>query len=158
MKKVVRDVGERAATARPWPATPAAAGDAWEGFAPGRWQTEIDVRGFIQRNYTPYEGDGAFLAGPTERTRTLWAKVLDLLKEEQAKGGVLDADTEIVSNIDSHGPGYIDRDLEKIFGLQTDKPLKRAIMPYGGIRMVQQALEAYGYKLSPAVETVFTHY
>ena len=132
--------------------------EAWVGFVPGRWQSEIDLRGFIQRNYTPYEGDHAFLAGPTKRTTDLWANVADLLKQERDKGGLLDADTSVVSTITSHGAGYIDRDNEKIVGLQTDKPLKRAIMPFGGIRTVKQSLEAYGLELDPVTEKVFTEY
>lgn len=134
--------------------------DAWEGFKPGKWceDGEIDTRDFIQKNYTPYEGDGSFLAGPTEATKKLWAEVTELLAQERAKGGVLDADTEIISQIDSHPAGYIDKDLEKIVGLQTDKPLKRALMPFGGIRMAEQALNMYGYELSPKVKEIFTKY
>jgi len=130
----------------------------WEGFGNGNWRNEIDVRGFIQENYTPYEGDDSFLAGPTEATKHLWNEILELLKEERKKGDTLDVDTETVSTITSHKPGYIDRDYEKIVGLQTDAPLKRAIMPNGGIRMVKQACEAYGYKLDPTVEKIFTEY
>ena len=129
----------------------------WEGFRPGKWQQEIHVRDFIQKNYTPYEGDGSFLEGPTEQTKTLWEAVLELMKEEREKG-ILEADPQVVSSITSHGPGYIDKDLEKIVGVQTDKPLKRAIMPYGGLRMVQNGLAAYGYELDPAVTTAFTLY
>lgn len=134
--------------------------DAWEGFKPGKWceDGEIDTRDFIQKNYTPYEGDGSFLAGPTEATKKLWAEVTELLAQERAKGGVLDADTEIISQIDSHPAGYIDKDLERIVGLQTDKPLKRALMPFGGIRMAEQALNMYGYELSPKVKEIFTKY
>ena len=130
----------------------------WEGFSYGSWRNEIDVREFIQQNYTPYEGDHSFLADPTEATRHLWNKVSDLLKEEREKGGTLDVDTETVSTIISHKPGYIDKEYEKIVGLQTDAPLKRAIMPNGGIRMVKQACEAYGFKLDPKVEKIFTEY
>lgn len=133
-----------------------AVADPWRGFAPGVWRTEVNVRDFIQRNVEPYEGDAGFLAGPTARTTALWAKVADLLKEERAsKGGVLDADTEVFASITAHAPGYIDRDLELIVGLQTDKPLKRAIMPFGGWRMVKNGLEAYGYTPSPKLEEVF---
>jgi formate C-acetyltransferase len=130
--------------------------DPWRGFAKGRWRNEVDVRGFILANVTPYLGDGAFLAGPSGRTKALWEKVAELLKQERAaKGGVLDADTELFSSIAAHGPGYIDRELETVVGLQTDKPLKRAIMPFGGWRMVKNGLEAYGYTPSPKLEEVF---
>jgi formate C-acetyltransferase len=135
--------------------------DAWEGFKPGKWceDNEIDTRDFIQRNYTPYEGDSSFLAGPTEATQKLWAEVMDLFAQERAKGGVLDAETEIVSQIDSYpNPGYIDKDLEQIVGLQTDKPLKRGLMPFGGLRMAEQSLNMYGYELSPRVKEIFTKY
>ncbi|MGF7176044.1 formate C-acetyltransferase [Azospirillum doebereinerae] len=128
----------------------------WRGFAGGAWRHEVNVRDFILRNVHPYEGDAAFLAGPTGRTKALWATVAELLKKERAaKGGVLDADTELVSSIAAHGPGYIDRDLELIVGLQTDKPLKRAIMPFGGWRTVKNGLEAYGFTPSPKLEEVF---
>lgn len=129
----------------------------WRGFQDGKWQKNIDVQDFIQRNYTLYEGDDSFLEGPTEKTTKLWNKVLELMREELEKG-VLDIDTKTVSSITSHDAGYIDKDLEEIVGLQTDKPLKRAIMPYGGIRMVKKACEAYGYKVDPAVEEIFTKY
>ncbi|PHO06125.1 formate C-acetyltransferase [Thermoanaerobacterium thermosaccharolyticum] len=129
----------------------------WRGFQEGKWQKNIDVQDFIQRNYTLYEGDDSFLEGPTEKTTKLWNKVLELMREELEKG-VLDIDTKTVSSITSHDAGYIDKDLEEIVGLQTDKPLKRAIMPYGGIRMVKKACEAYGYKVDPAVEEIFTKY
>jgi len=114
----------------------------WKGFKGKIWQEEINTRDFIQNNYTPYDGDESFLAGPADSTNKLWGKVQQLQKEERAKGGVLDMDTHIVSGITSHEPGYIDpemKDLEKIVGLQTDKPLKRAFMPYGGIKMAEQA-------------------
>ncbi|HYD32036.1 MAG TPA: formate C-acetyltransferase [Azospirillaceae bacterium] len=128
----------------------------WRGFAPGVWQREVNVRDFIVNNVRPYEGDAAFLAGPTGRTTALWTKVSDLLKQERAaKGGVLDADTEVLSSITAHAPGYIDRELELIVGLQTEKPLKRAIMPFGGWRMVKNGLESYGYTPSPKLEEVF---
>ncbi|MFS8968943.1 formate C-acetyltransferase [Synechococcus sp. 'PEA 65AY6A-5F PE A'] len=126
-------------------------------FLPGRWQRCIDVRDFIQRNYTPYTGDESFLAPASERTQRLWAKVKDLMALERERG-VLDADTDLPSSITSHPPGYIDRELEQIVGLQTDKPLKRAIMPFGGIRMVETALKAYGYELDPKVKEIFTKY
>ena len=129
--------------------------DAWKGFNEGRWEKEIDVRNFIQLNYTPYEGTDEFLTMPTETTKKLWDKVLDLYKQEQAHNGVLDIDTETVSTIASHEAGYIDKELEKIVGLQTDAPLKRAIMPFGGIRIVEKSCEAYGRKLNPAVAKVF---
>ncbi|MGF7397935.1 formate C-acetyltransferase [Thermoanaerobacterium thermosaccharolyticum] len=129
----------------------------WRGFQEGKWQKTIDVQDFIQRNYTLYEGDDSFLEGPTEKTTKLWNKVLELMREELEKG-VLDIDTKTVSSITSHDAGYIDKDLEEIVGLQTDKPLKRAIMPYGGIRMVKKACEAYRYKVDPAVEEIFTKY
>jgi len=131
---------------------------AWKEFVPGNWQQCIDVRQFIQLNYTPYNGDSTFLRGPTDRTQALWARVMALLKQEQAKHGPLDFDTETVSGITSHPPGYIDERLEKIVGLQTDAPLKRAILPYGGIRMVQTSAEVYGKQVSPQVVEIFTRY
>ena len=130
----------------------------WEGFVPGKWMEEVNVRDFIQRNYTPYFGDESFLAGPTEATTKLWDEVLDLLKQERANGGVLDADTDVIGTITSHGPGYIDKDLEKIVGLQTDKPLKRALQPFGGIKMSVQACEMYGYQVTDRVKEIFTKY
>ena len=132
--------------------------DAWRRFSDGHWRTEIDVREFIQQNYKPYEGDDSFLVGPSERTKKLWEKTSKLLQEETKRGGTLDVDTKTVSTITSHAPGYIDRDLEVIVGLQTDEPLKRAIMPFGGIRMVKNACEAYGYELDPEVEKIFNEY
>ena len=134
--------------------------EAWDGFKPGKWSEdgEINTRDFIQKNYTPYEGDGSFLAGPTDATKKLWSEVLALLEQERKNGGVLDADTEIISQINSHPAGYIDKDLEKIVGLQTDKPLKRALMPFGGIRMAEQALNMYGYQISPKVKEIFSKY
>ncbi len=129
----------------------------WQGFVTGKWGKEINVRDFIQKNYKPYLGDETFLAEATERTTTLWKKVTELMKEERRKG-VLDVETKIPASITAYGPGYIDRDLERIVGLQTDKPLKRAIMPYGGIRVVKAGLEAYGYKLDPETEKIFTQY
>ena len=130
----------------------------WEGFVPGKWAEEVNVREFIQKNYTPYEGDESFLAGPTDATVKLWDEVLDLLKQERANGGVLDADTDIIGTITSHGPGYINKDLEKIVGLQTDKPLKRALQPFGGIKMSMQACEMYGYHVTDRVKEIFTKY
>ena len=127
-------------------------------FKKGSWCEEINVRDFIQRNYTPYDGDGGFLAGPTERTKKLWDEVSVLLERERmAPGRVLDADTKIISGITSHEPGYIDRESEVIVGLQTDKPLKRAIMPFGGVRMVEQALEEHGYHLDDEVKRIFKY-
>lgn len=135
--------------------------DQWEGFEGRQWKEEINVRDFIQKNYTPYYGDETFLAGPTESTNKLWGELQKLQKEERAKGGVLDMDTDIVSGLTSHGPGYISeelKDLETIVGLQTDKPLKRAFMPYGGIRMAEQSCENYGYTPSPELHKIFTEY
>ncbi|SDF43226.1 formate C-acetyltransferase [Sporolituus thermophilus] len=129
--------------------------NAWQGFRPGRWTETIDVRDFIQHNYTPYTGDGAFLTGPTARTAKLWDKCCRLLAAERAAGGVLAVDTEKVSTITAHAPGYIDRDLEKIVGLQTDAPLKRGVIVSGGIRMAEQACEAYGYRLNPAISAIY---
>ncbi len=125
--------------------------EAWRGFAGGEWQDKVDVRGFIQKNFTPYQGDDSFLAGPTARTTQLWEQLSVLLKEERAKG-VLDVSADIGASIVAHGPGYINKDKEVIVGLQTDAPLKRAIVPNGGLRMVQTGLEAYGFKLDPKVE------
>ena len=129
------------------------------GFRPGNWSNgEVDVRDFIQKNYTPYEGDGSFLEGATEDTTALWQDILKLSAEEREKGGVLDADTKIVSTITSHAPGYIDKEREKIVGLQTDKPFKRALQPFGGIKMAEQALAMYGYTIDPSVKEIFTKY
>ena len=131
----------------------------WEGFVPGKWcNDEVDVRDFIQRNYTPYEGDATFLAPATEATKKLWDIVCDLTKKEREAGGVLNADTKIVSTLTSHGAGYLDKDLEKIVGLQTDEPFKRALQPFGGIRMSEGALEMYGYQIDPDVKEIFTKY
>ena len=132
--------------------------DSWRGFNLGRWSKTVDVREFIQKNYTPYDGDDSFLEGPTDATKKLWDEVLDLFKKEREAGGVLDMDTKIVSTITSHGAGYIDKDLESIVGLQTDKPLKRALQPFGGVRMAQTACEAYGYKVDQEVVDIFTKY
>ena len=131
----------------------------WNGFKNGNWKSEINVRDFIQRNYTPYEGDSSFLTGTTEKTDKLWNKVLKLYKKEhESKGGILDIDTKTISTITAHDAGYIDKDLEEIVGLQTDKPLRRAIMPFGGIRIVEKACNAYGKKLDKDVEEIFTKY
>ena len=130
--------------------------DEWNGFKAGKWQKEIDVRSFIQTNYTPYEGDSSFLSDATDKTKKLWSQVLDLYKKEKAaEGGVLDIDTKTISTISSHEAGYIDKDLEKIVGLQTDAPLKRAIMPFGGVRIVEKSCEAYGRKMDPDTAQVF---
>ncbi len=127
-------------------------------FVGGKWQTEINVRDFIQKNYTPYDGDSSFLAGPTEATTKLWQECCELFKKERENGGVLDMDTKIVSTIVSHGAGYIDKDLEKIVGLQTDKPLKRSLQPFGGIRMAETSCKSYGYEVDPEVVEIFTKY
>ena len=133
----------------------------WNGFKGNRWKEKIDVRNFISMNYTPYDGDASFLEEPTEATNKLWGKLQALQKEERAKGGVLDMETEVVTSLTAYGPGYIDeetKDLEKVVGLQTDKPLKRAFMPYGGIKMAEQACETYGYKVSDKIKDVFHNY
>ena len=131
----------------------------WEGFETGRWcNEEINVREFIQLNYTPYTGDDSFLAEPTEATKTLWAQVLTFMQREREAGGVLDMDTDVVSTITSHKAGYINQKLEKIVGLQTDKPLKRSLQPFGGIRMAEGSCESYGYKVSPELSEIFTKY
>ncbi len=131
----------------------------WEGFVPGKWSDdEVNVRDFIQRNYTPYEGDDSFLAPATEATKKLWDDILELSKKEREAGGVLKADTSIVSTLTSHGAGYIDKDLEKIVGLQTDEPFKRSLQPFGGIKMAEQALNMYGYEIDPGVKEIFTKY
>lgn len=131
---------------------------AWQGFVKGKWSEEVNVRDFIQNNYTPYEGDGAFLAPPTKATLKLWDEILDLSKKEREAGGVLNADTKIVSTLLSHGAGYIDKALEKIVGLQTDEPFKRALQPFGGIKMAEQALNMYGYELDHEIKNVFSKY
>ena len=130
----------------------------WEGFVPGKWTSEIDVRDFIQKNYTPYDGDESFLADATDATKTLWSEVMDLAKKEREAGGVLDMDTKVVSSLVSHGAGYIDQPLEKIVGLQTDKPFKRALMPYGGLRMAEKACSDNGYTIDPEIKHIFTEY
>ncbi len=126
-------------------------------FNPGKWSHEMSVRDFIQTNYTPYDGDESFLAGPTQRTQALWTKVKNLMDQERRQGGILDIDPDTISTITSHQPGYIDKELEEVVGLQTDAPLKRAIMPFGGIRMVQTSLKTYGRTLNPEVENVFKY-
>ena len=128
----------------------------WTSFKEGVWEKEINVRDFIQKNYTPYEGDESFLAGPTEATKELWAQVMKLSEEERAKGGVLDMDTKIISTITSHGPGYLNKEKEKIVGFQTDKPFKRSLQPYGGIRMAVKACEDNGYHVDPQIVEFFT--
>ncbi len=133
----------------------------WDGFEGRLWKEEINVRQFIQDNYTPYDGDESFLAGPTDATNKLWGALQKLQKEERAKGGVLDMETEVVTGITAYGPGYIDeslKDLEQVVGLQTDKPLKRAFMPYGGIKMAVQACETYGYEVNDKLKEIFTKY
>ena len=133
----------------------------WHGFHGTKWRDDIDTRDFIHDNYTPYDGDESFLAGPTEATNKLWGKLQELQKEERAKGGVLDMDTHVVTGINSHAPGYIDeslKDLEQIVGLQTDKPLKRAFMPFGGIKMAEEACSTYGYEPDPELHKIFTKY
>ena len=127
----------------------------WNGFKKSNWSEDIDVRTFIQDNYTPYTGDDTFLASATEKTKKLWEKVLDLYKKEKENGGVLDIDTKTISTITSHAPGYIEKDLEEIVGLQTDAPLKRAIMPFGGIRIVEKSCEAYERKVDPELDKIF---
>ena len=135
--------------------------DEWQGFEGRIWKEEVNVRDFIQKNYKPYEGDESFLAEPTDATNKLWGALQKLQKEEREKGGVLDCETKVVSSLTSYGPGYIDeslKDLEQVVGLQTDKPLKRAFMPYGGIRMAEQAAESYGYEIDPELKYVFENY
>lgn len=133
----------------------------WRGFSGTKWLDEVNMREFIQANYTGYDGDAEFLADPTEATNKIWGKLKELQKEERAKGGVLDMETEIVSSATAYGAGYIDesmKDLEKVVGLQTDKPLKRAFMPYGGIKMAEQACTTYGYQPSEKLHEIFTKY
>ena len=133
----------------------------WAGFKGRLWKEEINVRDFIQNNYTPYDGDESFLAGPTEATNKLWGKLQELQKEERAKGGVLDMETKVVTGLTAYGPGYIDesmKDLEQVVGLQTDKPLKRAFMPYGGIKMAEESCKNYGYEPNPELHKIFTEY
>ncbi|MCM1287423.1 MAG: formate C-acetyltransferase [Clostridium sp.] len=130
--------------------------EGWNGFVPGKWQKEVEVRDFIQKNYTPYEGDDTFLAEPTQNTKDLWQMVLDLSKKEREAGGVLDMDTKVVSTLTSHGPGYLDKSKETIVGFQTDAPFKRGMNVYGGIRMAMKACEDNGYKVDPEVVEFFT--
>ena len=130
----------------------------WQGFDKGTWTKEVNVRDFILRNYKPYEGNDSFLADATEATKNLWEQVMELTKQERENGGVLDMDTETVSTITSHGPGYLNEDLEKVVGVQTDKPFNRSLQPFGGIRMAKSACEAYGYQLNPEIERIFTDY
>ena len=130
----------------------------WAGFTEGKWVQEINTRDFIQKNYKPYEGDKDFLAGPTQNTTDLWKQVMDLFKQERENGGVLDMDTKIPSTIVSHGAAYLDKDKETIVGFQTDKPLKRAFMPFGGIRTAVTACKSYGYEVDPEIINVFTNW
>ena len=132
--------------------------NAWQGFKTGRWNKEINVREFIQLNYSPYEGNDSFLAGATENTKKLWDEAMVLFKKERENGGTLDVDTKTVSGIAAYAPGYLDKELETIVGLQTDAPLKRAVMPYGGIKMVENSCEAFGYELDPEIKDIFTKY
>ena len=134
---------------------------AWKDFAGRLWREECNVRDFIQRNYKPYDGDEKFLVAPTDATNKLWDKLQELQKQERENGGVLKEETDVVSGLTAYGPGYIDpalKDLEKVVGLQTDEPLKRAFMPYGGIKMAEEALEMYGYKPNPELHKIFTEY
>lgn len=128
--------------------------DAWDGFQAGKWNKEVNLRDFIQLNYTPYDGDDSFLAGPTQNTKDLWAQVMELTKQERAAGGVLDMDTKIVSTLTSHDAGYLDRAKETIVGVQTDKPFKRSLQPFGGIRIAEQACETNGYKVDPEISYI----
>ena len=130
----------------------------WDGFNQGRWSSNINVRDFIKKNYTPYDGDESFLAPPTDATNKLWAQIMELTRLEREKGGVLDMDTDIVSTITSHDAGYLNKDLEQIVGLQTDKPFKRSLQPFGGIRMAQNSCSQYGYEVNPEIVKIFTKY
>ncbi|MFT7290427.1 MAG: formate C-acetyltransferase, partial [Reinekea sp.] len=130
----------------------------WDGFHSGVWQRDVNVRDFIQQNYVPYTGDARFLVGATTRTKDVWALVLDLMKEEQRLQGPLDFDTDLPSTITSHQPGYINKDLERVVGLQTDAPLKRGMIANAGIRMVEASCDAYGRKLDPMINKIFTQY
>ena len=135
--------------------------EAWRGFKGTHWREDINVRDFVQNNYTPYDGDESFLAGPTDATNKLWGRLQELQKQEREHNGVLECETEVVSGLTAYGPGYIDtsmKELEKIVGLQTDKPLKRAFMPYGGIKMAEQAAATYGYKINPKFSVIFNQY
>ena len=128
----------------------------WKNFIGGNWQKEINVRDFIQKNYTPYEGDDSFLVGPTKNTTDLWNQVMELNKQEREAGGVLDMDTKVVSTITSHQAGYLDKDKETIVGFQTEKPFKRSLQPYGGIRMAESSCSAYGYTVDPEISEFFS--
>ncbi|MFC5735648.1 formate C-acetyltransferase [Cytobacillus gottheilii] len=130
----------------------------WNGFTDGKWNKEVNVRDFILQNFKPYDGDESFLVGSTDGTDRLWEQVMDLTKQERENGGVLDMDTEIVSTITSHGPGYLNKDLEKVVGVQTDKPFKRSLQPFGGVRMAVQACESYGFEASKEMEKIFTEF
>ena len=131
----------------------------WAGFQLGRWSSgAVNVRDFIKKNYKPYDGDESFLAEPTEATKALWEQVMELSRQEREAGGVLDMDTKIVSTITSHGAGYLDKDKEQIVGLQTDKPFKRSLQPFGGIRMAQNACSENGYEVDKEVVDIFTKY
>lgn len=132
--------------------------NAWQGFKTGRWTKEVNVREFIQLNYSPYEGNDSFLAGATENTKKLWDEAMVLFKKERENGGTLDVDTKTISGIAAYAPGYLDKELETIVGLQTDAPLKRAVMPYGGIKMVENSCDAFGYELDPEIKEIFTKY
>ena len=129
--------------------------EGWQGFENGKWTKEIHVRSFIVHNFTPYDGNEDFLEEATENTKQLWDQVLELSKKEREAGGVLDMDTKVISTITSHGPAYLDKDKERIVGFQTDKPFKRALMPYGGIRMAEKACKDNGYELDPSVREFF---
>lgn len=131
---------------------------AWEGFTGNKWKRHVNVRDFIQHNYSPYDGDDSFLEGPTENTSALWDQVMDLDRQEIEAGGVLDMDTDVVSSIISHGPGYLDKNKEKVVGFQTDEPFKRSFQPYGGIRMSEQSAESYGFQIDPEMSEIFTKY
>ena len=130
--------------------------EGWAGFEGGTWVEEINLRSFIRHNFTPYDGDESFLAGPTQNTKDLWAQVMELTKQEREAGGVLDMDTDVVTGITSHGPGYLDKDKETIVGFQTDKPFKRALHVYGGIRMAEKACSDNGYQVDPEISAFFT--
>jgi len=131
---------------------------AWNDFKTGKWDKEINVRDFIQLNYTPYEGNDSFLASATEGTKKLWDEVSQLMKKERDNGGTLDVDTKTISGIDAYAPGYIDKNLEQVVGVQTDAPLKRAVMPQGGIRTAENAAKSYGYEVNPSISEIFTKY
>ena len=131
---------------------------AWAGFETGKWTSEVDVRNFIQLNYTMYNGDSSFLESPTRATSDLWKQVMELSKEERDRGGMWDMDTKVASTIVSHDAGYLNKDTEQIVGVQTEKPFKRSMQPFGGIRMAKAACEAYGYELDPETEKIFTEY